>query len=479
MGNVDVQHDDESADHALASDDALVESMLRGRPGPLRSLVAACRQRQQLFKRLIDWRHVVTTQEAVAAAMQTSQSAVARLEKGGGDPKLSTLERYAAAIGAKVRWEVAADHEAVADSPHLDARKVRWASASMLAVPGLGDLERLRRARSSVDDLVSTRAQTEQRVARLAAERRTGDDLRRLQQALEALPEVPEEGFGSLEEVAEFRRADREFHLALAAASHDDRLREEVAEMLDRQATVLRGGMPCRRNTQRALHGEVLAAIEDGDPDRAAAAMAEHGDGVREVIDGILVAQLHQRPRIVEAVLQVRQTTECLAARLAAERRTDADCDRMHDALRRMPGVSGGSSDTADVMARFLEADRELHGAIAMAAHDPVVERLAIATQDEFSKLIHGIETYFTDLHTQWPLHRAVVDCICERRPDDAAQAMGEVITTTRQAVLPALDRWLWRTISSPGCSGDASAGAGTEGRSRPGADEERMAAGR
>jgi DNA-binding FadR family transcriptional regulator len=233
--------------------------------------------------------------------------------------------------------------------------------------------------------------------------------------------------------------------------------------------------MPCRRNTQRALHGEVLAAIEDGDPDRAAAAMAEHGDGVREVIDRLLVADLHERPQIVEAVLQVRQTTECLAARLAAERRTDADCDRMHDALRRMPGVSGGSSDTADVMARFLQADRELHGAIAAAAHDPAVQRLASVTQDEFSRLIHGIQTYFTDLRTQWPLHRAVVDGICERRPDDAAQAMAEVITTTRQAVLPALDKWLWQSISSPGGSGGAS--AGERGHSRSGSDTERMAA--
>jgi hypothetical protein len=93
MSNIDVPHGDEPADRAPTPDDALVESMLRGRPGPLRSLVAACRHRQQLFKRLIDWRHTVTTQEAVAAAMQTSQSAVARLEKGGGDPKISTLER--------------------------------------------------------------------------------------------------------------------------------------------------------------------------------------------------------------------------------------------------------------------------------------------------------------------------------------------------------------------------------------------------
>ena len=39
------------------------------------------------------------TQTQVAARMGTSQSAVARLESGDADIRLSTLERYAAALG--------------------------------------------------------------------------------------------------------------------------------------------------------------------------------------------------------------------------------------------------------------------------------------------------------------------------------------------------------------------------------------------
>ncbi|WP_235593855.1 helix-turn-helix domain-containing protein [Rhodococcus ruber] len=49
--------------------------------------LAAARRRQGL------------SQTLVAARMGTSQSAVARLERGDLDPRLSTLERYAQAVG--------------------------------------------------------------------------------------------------------------------------------------------------------------------------------------------------------------------------------------------------------------------------------------------------------------------------------------------------------------------------------------------
>jgi transcriptional regulator with XRE-family HTH domain len=47
------------------------------------------------------------SQTEVAARMGTSQSAVARLEAGRSDPRLSTLERYAAALDTTVSYAVA------------------------------------------------------------------------------------------------------------------------------------------------------------------------------------------------------------------------------------------------------------------------------------------------------------------------------------------------------------------------------------
>jgi predicted transcriptional regulator len=47
------------------------------------------------------------SQTVVAARMGTSQSAVARLEAGRSDPRVSTLERYAAALDTTVAYAVA------------------------------------------------------------------------------------------------------------------------------------------------------------------------------------------------------------------------------------------------------------------------------------------------------------------------------------------------------------------------------------
>jgi predicted transcriptional regulator len=57
-------------------------------------------RRRRLLADLVDGRRTLgLTQTQVAARMGTSQSAVARLEAGPSDVRLSTLERYAAAIG--------------------------------------------------------------------------------------------------------------------------------------------------------------------------------------------------------------------------------------------------------------------------------------------------------------------------------------------------------------------------------------------
>jgi transcriptional regulator with XRE-family HTH domain len=62
-------------------------------------------RRQQLIADLVARREAAgLTQTQVAARMGTSQSAVARLELAAADVRMSTLERYAAAVGAQLEW---------------------------------------------------------------------------------------------------------------------------------------------------------------------------------------------------------------------------------------------------------------------------------------------------------------------------------------------------------------------------------------
>ena len=51
------------------------------------------------------------SQTEVAARMGTSQSAVARLESGTADVRASTLERYAAAVGGQITWQLSHPEE--------------------------------------------------------------------------------------------------------------------------------------------------------------------------------------------------------------------------------------------------------------------------------------------------------------------------------------------------------------------------------
>ncbi len=64
-------------------------------------------RRQRLVTELVEARRDGgLTQTEVAARMRTSQSMVARIEAGDVDVRLSTLERYAAAVGRRLDWRV-------------------------------------------------------------------------------------------------------------------------------------------------------------------------------------------------------------------------------------------------------------------------------------------------------------------------------------------------------------------------------------
>lgn len=86
-------------------DELIAERTARNPQFP--QLVEAAVRRRALLKELGGLREREgRSQTAVAAEMKTSQSSVARLEGSAGDARLSTLDRYAEALGFRVQWHL-------------------------------------------------------------------------------------------------------------------------------------------------------------------------------------------------------------------------------------------------------------------------------------------------------------------------------------------------------------------------------------
>jgi DNA-binding transcriptional regulator YiaG len=93
-------------------DEIIQESTERDARFP--ALLAAAEARRALVRELVAVRKQKgLSQTGVAAAMNTSQSAIARLE-GLDDAKESTLDRYATAIGVKINRTVVTTDPAIA-----------------------------------------------------------------------------------------------------------------------------------------------------------------------------------------------------------------------------------------------------------------------------------------------------------------------------------------------------------------------------
>ena len=92
-------------------------------------------QRASMVRHLAAQRQAAgLSQTEVAARMGTSQSAVARLETGEADVRVSTLERYAAAVGSQLAWQAQAG-QAQPDPAQPGAPGL---GQPELAQPGLG-----------------------------------------------------------------------------------------------------------------------------------------------------------------------------------------------------------------------------------------------------------------------------------------------------------------------------------------------------
>ena len=97
--------------------DEMIAKRIERNPG-FPDLIDAARRRRELLQTLAGRREAQErSQTAIAAAMSTSQSAVARLETTASDAKISTVERYAASLGYVVQYHLIPSDDGAGAAP--------------------------------------------------------------------------------------------------------------------------------------------------------------------------------------------------------------------------------------------------------------------------------------------------------------------------------------------------------------------------
>ena len=119
-----------------------------------------------------------------------------------------------------------------------------------------------------LDDNFEFRIAVEGAAARLAAQRRTKDDLARLREAHLEL----EQG----RETARFRAADNVFHLAIADAAKNRFMRQAIENVRAMTWVPLDRVISNVFTSAHEHHAQILEAIENSDPDAAERAVVAH-----------------------------------------------------------------------------------------------------------------------------------------------------------------------------------------------------------
>ncbi len=137
---------------------------------------------------------------------------------------------------------------------------------------------RLRADLNNVVNLMAFRRANECMAARLAAELRSAGDLRKIETAIGDLQ--------AAEDNPRFRRADADFHLAVARAGRNPFIERAIVDARDAIFFGLYGDLRYKMvlHTTLASHRDIFEAIRDKRPDRAEQAMAQHIDVALEEI---------------------------------------------------------------------------------------------------------------------------------------------------------------------------------------------------
>ncbi|QKV95695.1 FadR family transcriptional regulator [Streptomyces sp. NA02950] len=173
--------------------------------------------------------------------------------------------------------------EAVRALAHNGLLDIRQGSGTyVLATSELAGVMHRRFAAADPRHVAELRSALETKAARLAAERRTEQELKGLDAQLDRRERAWESG-----DLEAFVEADATLHMAVVAASHNDVLAELYADLGAVVRDFLRADVDgAMRPELHVDHARMVDAIRERDGERAAAEASTHPFGCRQVTRG-------------------------------------------------------------------------------------------------------------------------------------------------------------------------------------------------
>ena len=134
--------------------------------------------------------------------------------------------------------------------------------------------------KSSILELLEAREMFEVKIAKIAAQKATPEDIELIEKALNKINE--EEGLKDDKKM----ESDTEFHLAIASASHNFVFVNIIKLHLDllKETREKTWKIPGRREEQQEEHQTIFQAIKEHDSKKAGEAILKHLKNVREVL---------------------------------------------------------------------------------------------------------------------------------------------------------------------------------------------------
>ena len=165
---------------------------------------------------------------------------------------------------------------------------------------------------------------------------------------------------------------------------------------------------------------------------------ARRGDGtyVRQSFTSFLSQQIEWPVLLsvqeVDKIVEVREALEVKASRLAAERATPEEVERI-GIFRELLEIEGRDIE------RETDLDLEFHHAIAEASHNELLSGLMLSLQNILHQYI-ALSNQMTDrLETTVTEHQAIYDAIAASDVDGAERAMSEHLVLSKTWILKAV----------------------------------------